>query len=75
MKTLWRERTSRGFICCTWVVQFCGLSQQGVHGATEVLENVPAAQPVTQLVDAVEPGAEVNGGAHWLHWDAFAGDH
>ena len=55
-----------------WVIS---PAAQGVQGATEVIENVPAAQPVTQLVDAVEPGAEVNGGAHWLHWDAFAGDH
>ena len=46
----------------------------GAHGATEVLENVPAAQPVTQLVESAEPGAEVNPGGHWLHVDEFAGD-
>ena len=44
-----------------WVIS---TTQQGVLGATEVLENVPAAQPVTQLVDAAEPGADVNGGGH-----------
>lgn len=47
---------------------------QGVHGATEVLENVPAAQPVTQLAIDVEPGAEVKSFGHWLHWDEFASD-
>ena len=47
---------------------------QGVHGATEVFENVPAAQPVTQLAIDVEPGAEVKPFGHWLHWDEFAGD-
>lgn len=47
---------------------------QGVQGATEVFENVPAAQPVTQLAIDVEPGAEVKPFGHWLHWDEFAGD-
>jgi len=47
---------------------------QGVQGATEVFENVPAAQPVTQLDFDVEPGAEVKLPEHWLHWDEFAGD-
>ena len=39
-----------------------------------MLENVPAAQPVTQLASDVEPGAEVKPFVHWLHWDEFAGD-
>lgn len=39
-----------------------------------MLENVPAAQPVTQLAIDVEPGAEVKSFGHWLHWDEFAGD-
>jgi len=55
-----------------WVIWPAG---HGVHGATEVVENVPAAQPVTQLVASVEPGAEVNPGEHWLHRDEFAADH
>jgi hypothetical protein len=39
-----------------------------MHGATEEkLENVPAAQLVMQLVDAVELGTDVNGGGHWFH--------
>ena len=46
----------------------------GVHGATEVLEKVPAAQPVTQLVSALEPGAEDNPEGHLLQLDEFAGD-
>jgi len=45
-----------------------------VHGATEVLEKVPAAQPVTQLVSALEPGAEDNPEGHLLQLDEFAGD-
>ena len=45
-----------------------------MHGAKEVLEKVPAAQPVTQLVNALEPGAEDNPEGHWLHLDEFAGD-
>ena len=47
---------------------------QGVQGATEVFENDPAVQPVTQLAIDVEPGAEVKLPEHWLHWDEFAGD-
>ncbi len=39
-----------------------------------MFENVPAAQPVTQLAIDVEPGAEVKLPEHWLHWDEFAGD-
>jgi len=46
-----------------------------VHGATVVLENVPGAQPTTQLLGDVEPGADVNPAGQPVHCDAFAGDH
>jgi ABC-type hemin transport system ATPase subunit len=47
---------------------------EGVSAVSTEFENVPAAQPVTQLVASVEPGAEVNPGEHWLHRDEFAAD-
>jgi hypothetical protein len=55
-------------VCVIWP------AGHGVHGATEVLEKVPAAQPVTQLVSALEPGAEDNPEGHLLQLDEFAGD-
>ncbi len=48
---------------------------QGVQGATDVLENVPAAQAGAQLVAAVEPGGDDSPGGHGLHLEEFELDH